>query len=182
MCRLRPEAGSRLCQAVGSPSRQSRHLGFWQLTAAQASYFPSPSRGSGRRLWVAENDYIVLEKSSNIFFSIKILPHWQSLLPHCYLMTSRSGRVSKPAPVLADPSNVAKPSTSHRAAALAVITERQAAASAAANDHSPHITPPPETLITTPAVDKRPGRLSASGWQWIWSSRSSWWSDVTKIN
>lgn len=78
-------------------------------------------------------------------------------------MTSRSGRVSKPAPVLADPSNVAKPSTSsHRAAALAVITERQAAASAAANDHSPHITPPPETLITTPAVDKRPGRPSAS--------------------
>ena len=76
---------------------------------------------------------------------------------HCYLMTSHSGRVLKPAPVLADPSNVAKPSTSHRAAALAVITECQAASSAAANDHSPHITPPPETLIMTPAVDKRPG-------------------------
>lgn len=51
MCRLRPEAGSRPCRAVGSLSRQSRHLGFWRLTA-QASYFLSLSRGSGRRLWV----------------------------------------------------------------------------------------------------------------------------------
>ena len=80
------------------------------------------------------------------------------------MSSSRSGRVSKPAPILADPSNVAKASTSsHRAAALAVITERQAAAIAAANDHSPNITPPPETLTTAPAVAKRLGRPSASG-------------------
>ena len=47
-------------------------------------------------------------------------------------VASRSGRVPRPAPVLADPSNVAKPFTSsHCVAVLQAEAERKAAAIAA---------------------------------------------------
>jgi hypothetical protein len=91
MCRLRLEAGSRPCRAVGSLSRQSRHLGFWRLTA-QASYFLSLSRGSGRRLWVVyKSNYYHYFKHffhhflrffymflNNLFTSLHLFVHWQS--------------------------------------------------------------------------------------------------------
>jgi hypothetical protein len=77
-------------------------------------------------------------------------------------VASRSGRVSKPAPLLADPSNVAIPQTSsHRVAALAAEAERKAVLLAksiqehVAADHPPAITSAPETLPTS-ASSKRP--------------------------
>src|SRR5271155_398227 len=73
-------------------------------------------------------------------------------------VASRSGRVPRPAPILANPSNVAKPFTSsHRVAVLQAEAERKAAAIAAdiaqrlAAEDSPSITPPPEIPSTAPA-------------------------------
>lgn len=77
-------------------------------------------------------------------------------------MASRSGRVSKPAPLLADPSNVAIPQTSsHHVAALAAEAERRAVLVAksiqepVAADPPPAITSVPETPSAS-ASSKRP--------------------------
>ena len=68
------------------------------------------------------------------------------------LAASREPLLSKPGPLIADPSNTAAPATaSHRAAAAAEAERRIRAAIAAqrAAEGSPVITPPPETPIST---------------------------------
>ena len=78
--------------------------------------------------------------------------------------SSRSGRVLKAAPLLADPSNVARPETSsHRVAVLTAEAERKAALvakavrEAVAAEPPPEITPPPEApSASASASSKRP--------------------------
>ena len=84
------------------------------------------------------------------------------------IAASQEPRVSKPGPVIADPSNRAAPATSsHRAAAAAAEAERRiqnaTIAAQRAAERSPVITPPPETPIisaTTTTSNKQP--LSSS--------------------
>ena len=75
------------------------------------------------------------------------------------IATSREHRLSKPGPLIADPSNTAAPATaSHRAAAAAEVERRIRAEISAqrAAEGSPVITPPPETPITTTTGNLRP--------------------------
>ena len=68
------------------------------------------------------------------------------------IATSREPQLSKPGPLIADPSNTAAPATaSHRAAAAAEAERRIQTEIAAqkAREGSPFITPPPETPTST---------------------------------
>ena len=75
------------------------------------------------------------------------------------IATSREPRLSKPGPLIADPSNTAALATSsHRAAAAATEAERKICAEIAAQraaEGSPVITPPPETPISTTNSNKQ---------------------------
>jgi hypothetical protein len=75
------------------------------------------------------------------------------------MAASREPRLSKPGPLIADPSNAAAPATaSHCAAAAAAEAERKIRAEIStqqAAEGSPIITPPPETPTTT-ISDKQP--------------------------
>ena len=75
------------------------------------------------------------------------------------IATSQEPRLSKPGPLIADPSNTAALATSsHRAAAATAEAERKIRAEIAAQraaEGSPVITPPPETPISTTNSNKQ---------------------------
>jgi hypothetical protein len=86
------------------------------------------------------------------FFSSVLLLYDIISLQKMSIAASREPRLSKPGPLITDPSNTALPATSSHRAAAAAEAERRIRAEIDAQraaEGSPIITPPPETPIST---------------------------------